>query len=355
MSKLKQARKRINEIDQELTTLFEERMKLVEDVIAYKKEESLPIFDNSREQEVLKQTKTYIKENALIPFQQQFMQNLMDISKDYQRVLLAKDNVAYQGVAGAFSHIAARKLYPHFQLLPLPSFESLFQAVSNNEVQYALVPFENSYTGEIGEVLDLLYHYDVFINRFYDLKVEQNLIGLPGAKIEGIRQVYSHSQALQQSLPFLKTLAVELIPFENTALAARYIHETGDVSKAAIAAKETADIYQLETLQENVHAAEDNTTRFIVIAKEINTNGDHISIQFTTKHEAGELSKVIQIISSFDFNLESIKSRASKKEAWQYHFYLEIQADPNSSQTKAMLEEIKKVVINLKITGIFNR
>ena len=355
MSKLHQSRKRINEIDQELTVLFEERMKIVEDVVAYKKEENLPVLDYTREKEVLKETKAYVKDATLIPYQQQFMQTLMDISKDYQQLLLGKDIVAYQGVAGAFSHIATRKCYPNFQLIPLPSFEDLFQAVSNNEAHFALVPFENSYTGEIGEVLDLLYHYDVFIQRFYDLKVEQNLIGIPGTKIEDIKQVYSHSQALQQSLPFLKTLNVELIPFENTALAAKYIYELGDASKAAIAAKETAEIYHLETLQENIHASSDNTTRFIVIAKELNLDGNYISIQFTTKHEAGELSKIIQIISSYGFNLESIKSRASKKEAWQYHFYLEIQAIPNATQTQEMLEEIKKVAINLKITGIFNR
>jgi len=355
MNTLDKSRKRINQIDEELTKLFEERMHIVEDVLSYKKENNLPIFDQNREKAVLAQTKSYLQEQNFLNYQQQFMQTIMDLSKDYQHTLLSQDLVAYQGVEGAFSHIVTRKLFPNFQYIAKENFEALFQAVIKQEVQYAVIPFENSYTGEVGEVLDLLYQYEVSICAICDLKVEQNLIALPKTKLEDIKQIYSHTQAIQQSLPFLKTLEAELIPFENTALAAKYVYETNDASKAAIASKETADIYQLEILMPNIHASTDNTTRFIVIKKEANISGNRLSIQFATKHEAGELSKVIQVISEFGFNLESIKSRSSKKAAWQYYFYLEIQADIHSDLVKKMLERIQGITLNMKVTGVFDR
>ena len=144
--------------------------------------------------------------------------------------------IGYQGTLGSFSWTAAKKLYPNDELINFLTFKDVTDNVLNGNLDFGIIPVENSYTGEVGMVLDELFHSNVYITQMYNLPIIQNLIGLKEAKISDIKHVYSHEQALMQCSNILKELGVELISFSNTALASQYIKEQNDITKAFEAA-----------------------------------------------------------------------------------------------------------------------
>ncbi len=230
----------------------------------------------------------------------------------------------------------------------------MFKAVIDGDIEYGVIPFENSYTGEVGEVFDLLLKYDCYINRIYDLKINQNLVANKGAGLKDIKQVYSHHQAISQCKMFLKNFEFEIIPYPNTALAAEYVSQSGDISKAAIASEQTAQLYGLEILVPNINTSTENTTRFIVISKKLIKSGNRFNFLFTVNHDAGQLAKIMQIIGSMGFNMESIKSRPLYSLAWQYYFYVEIVGDLNDHKTALLLDELKQNCKELKVLGAYS-
>ncbi len=353
MDSLTKARATINEIDKEMAELFEQRMKAVEQVIAYKQEHSLPILDASREASVIANNLSYIQEDAYRPYYEEFIQDVMRISRFFQKAKLHQDKIAYAGTLGAFSHIAAMKLFPDERLIHLPTFEEVVEAVEQGEVAYGVLPFENSYTGEVGENMDLILAHDIYIHQMYDLKIEQNLMGIKGTRIENIKQVYSKDQAISQSRKFLEGRHIECIPYPNTAIAAQYIAEQKDPTKAAIASKETAALYDLEILARNINTSDQNTTRFIVIGKHMPKDGNRISMVFTVAHKTGSLAKVMSIISDHGFNMESIHSRSLKDEPFAYYFYVELVAQLHSAAFTALYEAMKPLCKRIKIAGSY--
>ena len=281
MKDLKEIRKEINQIDEEMLKLFEKRMDVVNDVALYKKENNIPILDISREKKVIDDNCNKIYNKEYLPYYETFIKDIMDISKEYQKTKIETFHIAYQGSEGAFSHLASLACFPNASFTSFPTFEDVFIAVKNNIVDYGIVPFENSYTGEVGEVLDLLVKYDLYFNKIYDLKIQQNLLGIPGATINDITDVYSKDQAIAQSSKFLKNRNFTIHEFLNTALAAKYVHEQNDKSKAAIASLETAKLYQLEVIAQDINTARSNTTRFIVLSKKLDKTGNRINLSFT--------------------------------------------------------------------------
>jgi chorismate mutase/prephenate dehydratase len=279
----------------------------------------------------------------------------MELSRRYQRQVMGKDKVGYQGTEGAFSHIALRNLFGPVKEMAYATFEDVIIAVERGDVAYGVIPFENSYTGEVGEVFDLLFVHPVHICGMYDLPISQNLLGLEGASLSDIRQVYSHHQAISQSQEFLKNLGLEAIPYPNTATAAKYVKETNDKSKGAIASLETADLYGLSVLKEGINTSSQNTTRFILLCKEPAAGGNRFSLLFTVDHAAGRLAGVIGIIADFGFSLESIKSRPVKNVPWQYYFYVEIIGDPEEDRARQMLVALAKECKELKLLGSYTK
>lgn len=354
MDQLTKARGIINEVDCKMAELFEQRMKAVEDVISYKLTHDMNVLDQSREQEVIERNLAYIKEEAYRPYYRQFIEAVMKVSRSYQKAKIHHDQIAYAGTLGAFSHIAAMKLFPDETHIHVPTFEDVVALVEQGEVAYGILPFENSYTGEVGENMDLILSHDIYIYSMYDLKIEQNLLGIKGTKLSDITQVYSKDQAISQSRKFLEGRNMDLIPYPNTALAAEYIAKEQDPHKAAIASKETAEIYGLDILAENINTSSDNTTRFIVIGKDLPPSGDHISLVFTTHHTPGALAKVMSLISDRGFNMESIHSRSLKDEAFAYYFYVEIVADLHSIETQALITDMKALCERLKVAGSYS-
>lgn len=355
MDELIKARSDINAIDEEMARLFEQRMQAVEHVIAYKLAHQMDVLDRSRENEVIERNIEYIKQENYRPYYQMFIEDVMKISRSYQKSRIHQDQIAYAGTLGAFSHIAAMKLFPNGDYIHVPTFEDVVRMVEDQEVAYGVLPFENSYTGEVGENMDMILSHDIYIHQMYDLKIEQNLLGVKGATLADIKQVYSKDQAISQSRKFLEGRGWELIPYPNTALAAEYIASENDPSKAAIASKETANLYGLDILADHINTSMENTTRFIVIGKQPSNVGNRVSLVFTLHHETGALAKVMSLISDCGFNMESIHSRSLKDEPFAYYFYVEIVAQINDASTKKLCIDMAPLCERLKIAGSYQK
>lgn len=356
MNQLETARATINAIDAEMADLFVQRMAAVADVAAYKASHQLPVLDSGREAEVLAKNTARLDDTdhaPLKPYYAQFLQNVMDLSKAWQRAALRKDSVGYQGTEGAFSYIAAKKIYPNAKMTAYPCFEDVFNGVEQGEVAFGIIPFENSYTGEVGEVLDLLLSHELHIVDSFDLSVSQNLLGVKGASLSDITAVYSHQQALSQCHDYLNRYPWQIVPYSNTALAAKYVAAKNDKSKAAIASLETAELFGLDILAKDINTSAQNTTRFMVISKEENFSGNRFNMLFTVGHEAGQLAKVMRIFGDFGYNLESIKSRSMRNLPWQYYFYAEIIGNLKDQQTNELLSKLKETCNLLKILGSY--
>lgn len=351
MNKLENARKTINQIDQEMAALYEKRMNAVQEVLAYKKENGLPVFDASREQEVIERNLEHIQNPDYKPFYKEFLHHVMENSKDYQKTLLSEDVVAYAGVQGAFSQIMAQRLYPENRKLNLKNFDEVFKSVVEKKAQYGVIPFENTNSGSVGEVLDALLEYPVYIQGIYDLKVEQCLLGTMDATLKDIEWVYSKDQALWQAKDFLKELGVQTVSYPNTAMAAQYVASEQNKTKAAIGAKENAQLYGLKVLASQIEAHTENTTRFLVIGLEPMNKGDRFSVILSVKHQSGSLARIIEIIARYHINMESIQSRPIKGKPFEYFFFIEMDGDLNNAQ--ACLKDIEKNCESLKVLGTY--
>ena len=352
-NKLAAARKTINEVDAALAKLFVQRMDAVADVIAYKMEHGLPVLDPVREKEVLVRCGDAIDSDAYRPYFVSFMESVMEQSKRYQRSVLFDGTVGYQGTEGAYAQIALSKLFPSHRAQAFETWQDVFEAVMRDEIGCGVIPFENSYTGEVEEVLDLLYRYPVSIREIYDLKIEHCLVAPQGASIGTIQEVVSHPQALKQCGGYIKSHGFHATAYVNTALAAEHVAKEADLHKAAIASKETAERFGLSVLAEKISESAQNTTRFIVIAKQPANAGNHFSLLFTLRHDAGQLAAVMQIIAQHGFNMECVRSKAVHDVPWQYYFHVELEGDASSEQAKQLFCEMQVRCTTFRVLGVY--
>lgn len=354
MKDIEDWRREIDRVDGEIAKLFEERMHIVEGIAKYKQAKGIEVLDSAREEAVISKNLDRIDDKELKSYYRQFLVDMMSISKEYQKAILnIGEDVAYQGVRGAFSYIAMKRLFEDSPGKPYGTFEEVFSAVSSGEARYGIIPVENSYTGEIGEVFDLLKRYDCRIIKTYNLKIDQNLIGVKGSRIEDIREVYSHPQGFLQSEKFLKGRGWKQVDYGNTAASAKHISEVGDINRGAIGSIETAELYDLEVLAENINTTNNNYTKFIVISREELEAGNAFSLLITTEHRMGELARVIKSIEKYGYNMLNIKSRPIKDVPWEYYFYIELEG--NIMKADELLKELQEDSKYLKVVGSYSR
>lgn len=361
MDLLQQARTEIDAVDAEMASLFERRMRAVADVARYKAQTGKPIFDAVREAAVLDKNTARLQDETLRPYYRTFLQEAMAVSRAYQRAMLGRDTAAYQGVQGAWSHIALRRLFPFSRTLSFATWAEVFDAVQNGDAEFGVLPFENSNAGDVSTVLDLLYtHPGLIVARMCDLPIRQDLLGVPGATLAGVRTVISHPQALAQSSVFLQQHSLTTQPWSNTADAAKHIAELKDPSVAAIASAETADLYGLQILAAGVNADGDNTTRFIVIERAeqppvMTGEGQRLALLFTARHEPGRLAAVLDQIGARSFNMECIKSRPLPHVPFQYYFYVQLVCPAGSTRAdcEALLDILRTDCSTLRLVGAF--
>ena len=354
-SKLDEARKIINEVDAKMAELFSERMRAAEMVFAYKKEFGLPILDPKREQAVIEKNASRIADGVIKESYIDYIKNVMSLSRAYQHRMQSGLKVAYSGVEGAFAHIAAGRILPDSNKVSYRDFKSAYDSVVNGESDVAVLPIENSYAGEVGQTIDLIFSGGLFINGIYELEIHQNLLGLPDATVEDIKKVTSHPQALSQCHDYIALRGFDTEDANNTAVAAKAVASRNDKSLGAIASVETAEIYGLKVLEANINKSGENTTRFAVLSKVRATDSalSNSVLMFTVKNEAGSLANAISIIGKYGYNMTALRSRPLKKHSWQYYFYLEIDGTTETEAGIKMIEELNKVCDKLKVAGTF--
>ena len=354
-SKLEEARQIINEVDAQMAELFVKRMKAAELVYEHKKEFGLPILDQARENAVIEKNTALIQEDVLKEYYIDYLKQLMSISRAYQYRLQNGLNVAYSGVEGAFAHIAAGRIFPEGNRVSCRDFKAAYEAVVNGDCDVAVLPIENSYAGEVGQTIDLIFTGGLFINGIYELEIHQNLLGIPGASAADIKKVTSHPQALAQCHDYIKRKGFDTESANNTAVAAKMVADLKDKSFGAIASVETAEIYGLDVLEANINKSGENTTRFVVLSK-VQAHSPALSssvLMFTVKHEAGSLANAISIIGKYGYNMTALRSRPLKKHSWQYYFYVEIAGTVDTENGRQMMDELSKVCDRLKVAGTF--
>lgn len=358
MSQLENARNKIKEIDKEMARLFECRMEAVREVAAYKQKNGLQIFDPVREAELLEENSRAVESDEVRPYYVSYQRGVMDISKAYQKRLLEGMRVAYSGVAGAFAQLAASKIFPDAAAVPYPDFAAAYKAVENGECDCALLPIENSYNGDVGQVMDLAFFGSLHINGIYDAEVTQNLLALQGVSVEEIREVVSHPQALGQCAGYIARHGWKQTKAVNTAVAAKTVSESGRRDLAAIGSEEAAAEYGLSKLEGHIEESRSNTTRFAVFAPTAKTPSPADSrfvMAFTVNNEAGSLGRAVSVIGYNGFNLRALKSRPTKELSWEYYFFAEGEGDINSADGKQMLRELELCCNNVKVLGSFEK
>ncbi len=358
MKNLDDIRKKINTIDEEMAKLFEERMNVSKEVAEYKISHGLPIFDKTREIEVIEKNKKYIQNDQIREYYVNFLNETMSISKRYQSRLMEGMKVAYSGVEGAFAHIASMKLFPKANFVNYPDFASAYKAVEDGVCDTCVLPLENSYAGDVALVLDLLFSGTLYINQVIELDVVHNICAKKNCNLKDIKTVISHPQALAQCAKYIEKHSLKVIEAENTAVAAKMVAESNDNTIAAIASSESAELYGLDVLESNINSSRNNTTRFGAFSRVLNekTKGNHADnsiVVFTVKNEAGALAKTLNIIGSHGFNMRCLRSRPMKELIWNYYFYVELEGNINSPEGKDMLRALNVFCDKLKVVGIY--
>lgn len=360
MNELEMARKIINEVDEQMAALFEKRMYASELVAKYKKEHGLSILDEARENEVVRKNSAMIKNSVYQEYYTDFIKGTMRISRAYQSRLNEGLRVAYSGVEGAYAYIAAKKMYPCAVLVPYSDFESAYTAVEKGECDVCVLPIENSYAGDVSTVMDLMFSGNLYVNQVISLPISHCLMANKGVELKDIKKVVSHPQALAQCASYIKANAFAATAQENTAVSAKYVFENGLTDTAAIASRETAELFGLEILASGINASRTNTTRFLAFSRaqnNINSQSrkmnQHFILMFTVKNEAGALAKTIDIIGAYGFNMRNLHSRPMKELLWNYYFYVEAEGSIGSQAGADMLRALGATCDKLKLVGAY--
>ncbi len=356
MTDLEKNRKEINEIDKQIAELFERRMDASGNIARYKKEYGLQIFDAAREQEVCNREIGLIKNPDYKAYYLEFLHSMMDVGKKLQSQIVQGSRVAYCGIEGAWAYIAAKRIFPKGILVSFSSFDKAYDAVVSGLADFAVLPVENSYAGNVGQVFDLMHTGPLYINGMYNLRVTQALLGVKGAKVSDIRKVISHQQALDQCMTYLQTNGFAIEAATNTAVAAKAVAAANDKSIGAIASVESAELYGLEVLQPEINQNTLNTTRFAVFSTVKNeeftpTAKCLFQMMFTVKNIPGSLAHAMEAFSDAGINLRSLQSRPIKDVPWQYYFYVEGEGSLLSERGKKLVQDLGKNCEEVKVLG----
>lgn len=371
-------RNRINEIDDQMIALFVERMKIAADVAGAKAEKNLPVLDQRREQAVLERVMDKAGEEFEL-YANKLYQTMFDISKSYQSGILTKDTalslqikeaisqpkmefprkaiVACQGVEGSYAAKACSRLFMLPSTMYFQNFESVFNAVESGLCQYGVLPIENSSAGSVTEVYDLMVKHKFYIVKSLKLHIAHSLMAKQGVKLEDVKEVISHQQALSQCSEFLDALPdVKVTVFENTAAAAKYVAESDRTDIAALCSPDCAKLYGLQVLKEDVQNNGNNYTRFICIAKnmEIYAGSNKISLLLALDHRPGSLHEMIGKLSCRGLNLCKLESRPIPGKDFEFRFYFDMDASVFSSEVLLVLKEMEQAAEKFSFLGCYS-
>ena len=375
---LEQMREEINQIDQELVDLFRRRMELSKSIRAYKQAHQLPVQDPARERELLGRVAEQAGEE-LSEYAQSVYQTILAVSRSYQnaestrrsgtyqqiQAMLEKtpelfpqrSSVACQGVEGAFSQLACQRLFKLPNIMFFQSFEHVFKAVESGMCQFGVLPIENSTAGSVNKIYDLMLEHNFFIVRSARLKVSHNLLVKPGVKLEDIREIYSHEQAINQCSDFLGTLKdVKITVCENTAVAAQMVSQSDRKDIAAISSRLCAEQYSLQRLKTSVQNQGSNYTRFICISKtpQIYPGADKTSIMMIVPHRPGSLSHILTKFSILGINLTKLESRPLPEREFEFMFYFDLEASVYAPEMERLFLDLESECETIRYLGSYS-
>ena len=261
--------------------------------------------------------------------------------------------LAYQGEPGAYSEAAARIYSAHADTLPCKSFDDVFDAVLQKRATHGIVPMENSIGGTIHRNYDLLVDHEIPITGEVEIDVVHCLQALPGTKIEDVKTVYSHPQALAQCEQYLKELGVTVEAVYDTAGGAKLVAEQQLKGAAALASRRAAEVFGLEVMQEAVQDFEYNITRFFVIGGAQPAEANKTTIVFALPSTPGSLFKALSVFALRDINLSKLESRPMRGRPWEYLFYVDIEARRDDLQTGRALTHLAEFAKWTRILGTY--
>ena len=363
---LQELRKNIDEIDRELVDLFIRRMNISAEVAEYKREVGMPVLDPARERALLERVSEMSGEeferytrtlySTILDLSRSYQHKKLDkVSKTYKEIEHAMQNtqklfperatIACQGLEGAYSQIAAEKLFALPSIMFFSSFDAVFSAIESGLCKYGVLPIENSTAGSVKQVYDLMISKKFKIVRSTRIKIDHNLLAKDGVKLSDIKEIYSHPQAIAQCSDFLSKLpkSVKVVKVENTATAARMVAESERRDVASLSSRSAAAQYGLSVVESSVQNNGNNHTRFICIAKdlEIYPGADRTSLMLVTPHRPGALYKMLSRFNALGINLVKLESRPLPDRDFEFMFYFDLEASVYSTKLAELLSELE--------------
>ena len=374
---LSQYREQIDQIDDELIQLFARRMETAAQIAQWKRQAGKPVMDAGRERakllDVMEKCPEEFKDYAvslyslLFELSRSYQHRILDSSSALtEQITAAVENtdplfpktatVACQGVEGAYSQLACEKLFRLPDIFYFNSFDAVFSAIEKGLCRYGIIPLENSTAGSVNKVYDLMMRHNFRIVRSVRLKVDHNLLVKPGTRMEDIREIYSHEQAINQCARYLQKFSgVKIIPCENTAMAAKYVSEAGS-GAAALSSRSCAKLYGLTCLEESVQDQGNNYTRFICISKdlEIYPGADRTSLMLVLPHTPGSLYKVLSRFYALGINLNKLESRPLPERDFEFMFYFDLDTPVYSPQFIQLMGELQNICEEFNYLGSYS-
>lgn len=371
---LKECREKIDEIDARIVRLYEERMKVSEEVALYKLSKGMNVLDKSREKAKRDAVKALTHDEFNSKGIEELYNHIMSISRKKQYDIMEEkgmgsrpsfipkdeldtDNarIVYQGTEGAYSEEAAIRYFGENSLrIHVDTFKDAMSLIDEGLADFAVLPIENSSAGIVSENYDLLTQFENYIVGTQVVEIRHCLAGLPGSSLKDIREVFSHPQALMQSREFLDChRSMQAHPFQNTALAAKKVSEDGLIHQAAICSEHCAALYGLDVLQRDINYSSKNSTRFIIVTNQkiFLKNAKKVSICFEIPDKTGSLYHVLSLFYYNDVNMSHIESRPIPEHPGEYRFFVDFDGNLSGHSVRNALHGLREETINMKILG----
>lgn len=373
-------RDKINQIDDDLVRLFQERMEVAGDIARYKKENNLAVLDSARERSKMADIQSKV-DKKFETYTTALYSLLFELSRSYQEKQIDENNALYasieaaieksnntafpknamvacQGVDGSYSQIACDKMFGGANIMYFDTFEKVFSAIEKGLCKYGVLPIENSTAGSVKDVYDLMAKHNFYIARSTRIKVDHTLFVKDGVSLSDVKEIFSHEQALTQCSDFLSTLDkdVKITTCENTAMAAKMVAESERNDVAAISSRYCAQLYGLKSLCDSIQNNDNNYTRFICISKnlEIYPGADKTSIMLTLPHKPGSLYRVLARIYSIGINLIKLESRPMPNRDFEFIFYFDLETSVYSDEFVQLICELDKLSEDFRYFGSYS-
>lgn len=374
MLDLKEIRENIDDIDDKILTLYEQRVALTDSVIEYKIKSKKPVLDKVRERQKLSLIKGSVINPIVADDAAALFSNIMTLSrkkqynalvengagvdlsfKDIKSVVKRDTRLGFQGEPGGYGYLAMKSYFGDYgNQRAYANFNDVFKAVEDDEIDCGIIPIENSTAGEVTAVYDLLMQHSLYIVDEISFPIAHSLMGKPGTTMANIQTIYSHPQALMQCSTFLLEHKDWLqVSLSNTAVSAKKVSEDKDETTAAIGSKEASKFFGLEVIKEKISNERANTTKFIIIKKncEILPNSNRILISFRAAHEIGSLYVILSHIIYNGLNMSKIFSRPTPNYQWDYSFFVEIEGNLAQQEVATALLGIANEAKNFQLHG----